>query len=113
MCLKIKPAILGHKGVTYSPAPPDFLPLKTTAEPMTRAPKLGSVVPEISLMASTPVKMKRHYFQVSGSVSSSEFLGILSDRRHSDSYFHQRRHRKRQQMRGMLHPKYSYSPNPR
>ena len=110
------------RGVTYAPTPPDYLPLRNTSGGTggadgpcgQRAPKLGSVVPEISLMASTPVKMKRHYFQVSGStVSSSEFLGVLSDRRHSDSYFHQRRTRKRQQMRGMLHPKYSYSPNPR
>ena len=86
----------------------------TNQQAWQRAPKLGSVVPEISLMASTPVKVKRHYFQVSGStVSSSEFLGILCDRRHSDSYFNQRRLRKRHQKRGMLHPKYSYSPNPR
>ncbi len=45
--------------------------------------------------------------------SSSEFLGVLQDRRHSDSYFPLKRHRRKHQMRGLLHPKYSYSPNPR
>ena len=45
--------------------------------------------------------------------SSAEFLGVLQDRRHSDSYFPLKRRRRKHQMRGLLHPKYSYSPNPR
>ena len=45
--------------------------------------------------------------------SSVEFLGVLQDRRHSDSYFPLKRRRRKHQMRGLLHPKYSYSPNPR
>ncbi len=45
--------------------------------------------------------------------TSAEFLGVLQDRRHSDSYFPQKRRRRKHQMRGLLHPKYSYSPNPR
>ena len=44
-------------------------------------------------------------------------LGVMGAhnhrRRHSDSYFPLKRHNRRHRMRGAMHPKYSYSPNPR
>ena len=54
----------------------------------TGPPLLVPVVPEVTLRGSSPVKAKHHYYHSSGStISSSEFLGVLADRRHSDSYF--------------------------
>ncbi len=59
--------------------------------------------------------MGRGSNSVSIGSSSSDFLLPVqnSRRRHSDSYFPQKRHHRRHKMRGILHPKYSYSPNPR
>ena len=55
---------------------------------------------------------------MSSTTSNTDYLGVMGSahnhrRRHSDSYFPLKRHNRRHRMRGALHPKYSYSPNPR
>lgn len=78
-------------------SPDQFLDL-----PLALAPPFLPLVPTTTPSAATTT------------TSSIEFLGVCNNRRrHSDSYFPQKRHRRRHQMRGLLHPKYSYSPNPR
>lgn len=72
-------------------------------------PSSLSRTPTPSLKALTSVSLS------STSTSNDYFLlGVQpSRRRHSDSYFPQKRHNRRHKLRGILHPKFSYSPNPR
>nr|XP_040564799.1 cAMP-specific 3',5'-cyclic phosphodiesterase 4C-like isoform X2 [Lepeophtheirus salmonis] len=75
-----------------------------------KSPDYGGTIMNGSIQA--PGDVPRTGATVSSSISSSEFLGVLTDRRHSDSYFPLKKHCRRHRMRGILYPKFSYSPNP-
>jgi hypothetical protein len=124
-----KPALLGDRRVvslqlrpsrplTRSDAVVPKSPDQWLDLPLSLPPPQPSVKPPQQQEGRTPTPSLKAITSSSVSVSSTttDFLGVVSHnnrRRHSDSYFPQKRHHRRHKMRGILHPKYSYSPNPR
>ncbi|TRY74424.1 hypothetical protein TCAL_00657 [Tigriopus californicus] len=85
------------------------------------------VQPHLSIDASSPLSSPNHMYPANGGAGGSKNSLLLSasnsshslcgpqlrsGRRHSDSNYTQRRGRRPHQRRGLLQPKYSYSPNP-